>query len=156
MFKRTVSTPDTFGMSSSNANRTRARARGRVAAEQGRHRGGPCPAVALATLTGWSYARAERYLKDHGFTGAGMYRHDLLPAFEELLGTPLRHIGEGDTHNVRCSEAVSRWASQHDGIAFVAGHVMPIRNGRLLNASWEHRMARCQGIVLWNIEEEVR
>lgn len=150
-FTRTTSTPDTFGMSSRVAQRTRARAQGRVAAEQGRHRGGPCPAVALATLAGWSYARAERYLQDHGYRGAGMYRHSLVPALVALFGRPAARID--DTQHLTCSSAVDRFARRLDGVAFVRGHVMPIRNGRLLNASTRHQRMPCEGIILWNINE---
>lgn len=153
MFKRNARS-DTFGMSSAVARRTRDRAAGRIAAETGRHRGGPCPAVAFATLTGWSYARAERYLKDHGFSGAGMFKLPIIRAFCQMFGRPLREYSERDLRGKSTAQAVLDHARGNDGIAFCPGHVMPIRNGRLLNASDRHRALRCDGLVLWAISEE--
>jgi len=152
MFTRTIKHTDTFGMATSTARRVRRLESGVVAAEQGRHSGGPCPAVALATLTGWSYARAERLLQDFGFRGRGMVLESIRLAFIHMFGLPRTE------HRPSCSVAgaVKVLAEGCDGIVFCRGHVMPIRNGRLLNASVKHAGMPCTHLMTWNIAEEVR
>lgn len=150
-FKRETHVPDTFGMMNRVARRTVARARGQVASETGRHAGGPCPAVALATLTGWSYARAQRYLADYGFRGAGMYRQDIQRAFISVLGEPTRRI---DEPTCRVAD-VGRFFNGGDGLVHCAGHVMPVRAGIVLNASPRHLAAPAHAVLVWrNLEGE--
>lgn len=150
-FTRTVKEPDTFGLMGSTKATLRARSRGEVAARTGRHAGGPCPAVCLATLTGWSYQRAENHLRRHGFRGDGMFRHILLAAFREVLGEErgVRHTG--GTVEATCRDLPPSF----NGAVFCRGHVMPVRNGRLSNASAKHRRMRCEMLVSYSICEEV-
>jgi len=149
-YTRTVRAPDTFGMLRSTARRQLARANGTIAAEQGRHAGGPCPAVALATLTGRSYQWAFAYLNRRtGYTGRGEYRPALVKAAAELFGAP---VEERRGCGTLAAEA-GRLRGDAEGLAFVRGHVMPIRRGRVLNASRKHMSMCCEGVVLFDIAE---
>lgn len=148
MFTRTVKTPDTFGLSSKIARKVRDRAEGRVAAAQGRHAGGPCPAVCLATLTGWTYTQAEDWLRKYGFAGAGMTVPMLLRAYSDALGEA-EHLPPVGSVRV----TVSRLPAGFEGAVICRHHVMPVRNGRVLNATEEHLRAKCTHVLRYNIVE---
>ena len=144
-FVRDASPPNTFGMMSRVARRTVARAAGQMPAETGRHAGGPCPAVALATLTGWSYARAAGYLAPYGFHGDGMYRGTIQRAFIAVLGQPLRLVEEP-----KCRVAdVGQFFQGGDGLVHCTGHVMPVRGGRVLNATPRQRTMPAGAVLVW-------
>jgi hypothetical protein len=149
-YTRKVSTPDTFGMLPRQARNARRRSSGRVAVAEGHHAGGPCPAVAIATLAGKTYGWAFAYLtRETGYTGRGEHRGPLHRAAEKLFG-PGRKLRVSGS----CGAAVRRLCGPGtNGFAFVRGHVMPIRDGRLLNASDKHRRMRCEGITLFDIAE---
>jgi hypothetical protein len=148
-FTRKVSTPNTTFMRRKHARATQQRATGRLHAREGHHSGGPCPAVALATLAARSYGWAYRYLKaETGYAGAGEFRGPLDRAAERIFGPGRRIPGHGS-----CARFVSSLGSDANGFAYVAGHVMPIRNGRLLNASARHQRMHCEGVTLFDINE---
>lgn len=148
-YTRTVKTPDTFGMMKRSASKHRARAQGTIAAEQGRHAGGPCPAVALATLAGKQYGWAFAFLnRETGYTGRGEFREPLDRAAAKVFGPGRRLTPSGS-----CESVAARLGREANGFMYCAGHVMPIRNGRLLNASARHRRMRCEGITLFEINE---
>lgn len=150
-YTRTVRTPDTFGMMARSARSARDRASGRKAAEQGRHSGGPCPAVALATLTGRSYGWAFQYLnRETGYTGRGEFREPLDRAAAKLFGEPTRKTGAPGCTIAALERSLPPNA---EGFAYCPGHVMPIRQGRILNASPKHRRFRCDGVTLFDIVE---
>lgn len=153
-FARAVTKPNTFGMLPRNRARVQARASGTIAAEQGRHQGGPCPAVALATITGWSYAQAEAYLRRvAGFTGAGLSYEAIANAFTRALGTPWYTTPET---GLSVAETVRRLVATHgpiDGAVCCRGHVMPVRRGKLLNATAAHASAPATRVWLWRVEE---
>lgn len=150
-FTRTVQTPDTFGMLPRVARTHRARATGQIAAEEGRHRGGPCPAVALATIAGKTYHWAFAYLaRETGYNGSGEFRPALDRAAERLFGEPTRVTGPTPA---RVRDVAVRLRPTDNGFIYCPGHVMPVRNGRVLNASAKHLARRCDGMTLFDIAE---
>ena len=85
-----------------------------------------------------------------------MYRHTIIATFSELFGCPKATKESGDVSGTVAFNE-TRWLGRdnQNGVMFCSGHVMPIRNGRLLNAegSWGKQ---CEGFILWNISEVVR
>ena len=127
-------------------------AEGRISATQGKHSGGPCPAVALATVAGKSYGWAYRYLNtETGYTGSGEYREPLDRAAAKLFGPGRKIRGSGNVG--RFVGGLARTEPNANGFAYCRGHVMPIRNGRLLNASAKHLRLPCEGVTLFDIVE---
>ena len=148
-FKRTNATVDTFGKTKRVARRLKGESSGRVAQRAGNHAGGPCPAVCLATLTGWHYQRAASFLARHtGFAGAGDHWEQYIPAVGIALGQTPEYAEPVGT----VGTTVSRLFAGRSGAVRCRGHVMPVLNGRLLNAGRNHERMRCEGAVLFDIE----
>ena len=148
-FQRTASSANTFGMLPRVAQRARARAAGTMASATGRHAGGPCPAVCLSTLTGWTYAATSKFLARFGFKGAGMCLPEIADAYRQAMGQhPELHRSRGLT----TAQAVDRYfAGGKSGCISNRGHIMPVLNGRLLNASAEHRARVADSYMIFDI-----
>lgn len=148
-YQRNNASFDSFGKSKRVKQRAQLEARGEVSVKAGRNGGGPCPAVCLATLTGWHYQRAAKFLKARtGFNGRGDVWERYIPAIGIALGqTPeyVRPVGS-------CAATVRRVFAGRSGAIRCRGHVMPVLNGRLLNAGPREESARCEGAVIFSIE----
>jgi len=143
----------TFGMKRSTARRHQLREAGLIAAETGRHSGGPCPAVALATLAGKSYYWANEYLRrECGFAGRGAFTEEITSAADKLWErTRTCSKFPPHTSSVEIERALAAKGEALSGLVFIRGHVMPLVRGRVLNGSARHRAAPVELVVIYAI-----
>ena len=149
-YQRNNASFDSFGKSKNVKRRAALEARGDVSVKAGPNGGGPCPAVCLATLTGWHYQRAAKFLKARtGFSGRGDVWERYIPAIATALGQTPEYVAPVGT----VATTVHRVFAGRSGAIRCRGHVMPVLNGRLLNASPRDESARCEGAVIFDIGE---
>lgn len=108
------------------------------------HRG-PCPAVALAALAGWTYERAVAHLRPHGFVGRGLSRVTILAVVPAALGKRTRAVPLAGSVAATVRD---RFANGESGLVFCHRHVMPVVRGRLLNADGFSGMLCTDAFVL--------
>lgn len=114
-------------------------------APAGKHRGGPCPAVTLATLAGISYGEASHLLRKHGFTGRGLRVGEVDVEIRRVCKRPSREV----TAALPVATVVRRHFAGRDGWIRCKGHVMPVVDGELLYASPKHARMTCTGAFVF-------
>lgn len=114
-------------------------------APAGKHRGGPCPAVTLATLAGISYGEASDHLRKHGFTGRGLPVGAVDIEIRRICKRPVREV----TLSLPVATVVRRYFAGRDGWIRCSRHVMPVVDGKLLYASEKHERMPCTGAFIF-------
>lgn len=141
---RSLAKPDTAGFMPRAAARMVREATAATHTRHGKHRGGPCPAVCIATLAGWSYGQASHALAKYGFTGRGATMTDIVAAMRDVFGRAQRLPGRRTV----AEEVAAHFGPGQCGAVANARHIMPVVDGKLLNASHSQASAICTDVVL--------
>ncbi len=96
-------------------------------------RTGDCPVVAVMALAGKSYRAAEQICRKWGYKGDGLTVVETLCALEDALGRSLPGTMTiiKDAQG-KCAYEVAGKVGY--GVIFSEGHVMPVVDGKLINA----------------------
>jgi len=133
---------DTRGMDPRVAAQHRKRDSTGLAAE-GSHAGGPCPAVCLASLTGWSYGEASTFLAQYGYRRAGLTSTAINRAIAKAIDAPTRRL------SISIGATVAQVAREFQrqgatGWIYSSNHVMPVIDGEIQNASKTQLRMKCE------------